>query len=82
MSGDTAGPASKAGSMPKIEGRYTKECRTMLIRSGKKLAMSLVEDRTASDSIHVNSYLPPRLHRQPTAKLALFRRLIPHDVSI
>ena len=54
--GDTAGPASKAESMPKVEGRCTKECRTMFIRSGKKLAMSRVEERTTSDSIiaHMN----------------------------
>ena len=56
MSGDTAGPASQAGSMPKVEGRYTKECRTTFIRSGKKLAMSRVEERTTADSIiaHMN----------------------------
>ena len=54
--GDAAGPATKAESMPKVEGRYTKECRTKLIRSSKKLAMSRVEERTTSDIIiaHMN----------------------------
>ena len=54
--GDAAGPASKAESMPNVEGRYTQECRTTLIRSGKKLAMSRVEERTTSGIIiaHMN----------------------------
>ena len=54
--GDAAGPATKAESMPKVEGRCTKECRTMFIRSGKKVAMSRVGERTTSDSIraHMN----------------------------
>ena len=53
---DAAGPASKAESMPKVEGRYTKECKTTFMRSGQKLAMSRVEERTTSDSIiaHMN----------------------------
>ena len=48
MSEDSARPASKADSIPKLEGRHRKAYRAMLIRSGKNLAMSLVEDRTSA----------------------------------
>ena len=46
MSEDSAKPAGKADSIPKVEGRHTKVYRAVHIRSGKNLAMSLVEDRT------------------------------------
>ena len=45
MSEDSARPAGKADSIPKVEGRHTKVYRAVHIRSGKNLAMSPVEDR-------------------------------------
>ena len=51
MSEDSARPAGKADSIPKVDGRHTKVYRAVHIRSGKNLAMSLVEDRTNVDRI-------------------------------